>query len=567
MAQNDGDGREQIQRYDKLKSNLGVHVQRWEKMAPFVAPSRVGMAGSPAIGEKLLRGVYDSTGLVAAELMAMFIAGHIINPSQRWLSMTMGDLQSDTQQSREWLEECRDITLKRLASSMFYAEAPEHLIDYAGFGTGCMITDEMPQPINKTIKGFRGFSFSAEKTGRFIIQDGIDGTVDTLFREFEATARVISQRWFGGNVSEAMPENVQQALRNGKPDEMFTIIHGIYPRERSKLNSYVAKGMPWASCWIEYKSKTIIHESGYRLFPAVAPRYMRTPGDPYGRGRGDLAFPDISTLNTAKRMALEDWALKLRPPILHASDSVIGTLRLTPGGPTSINTHGRAVKDVIAPFETGSNPQLDQINEENLRKSIREIFYVDHILALLQVEKSEMTAFEFAKKMELLFKLMGPVYGRLEWEWLHKQIDILWDLQWEAKAFPPPPPEVMQGSGKIDIEFQNPLAKAQRSGDAEALQMLIGDVGPLTQVHPDMWDRLDADKAFAGVAETRGIPAKWLRSDKDMAALRSAKDQQNQQELALARLEQGAGAMGKAAPMVKLMKDGGIPGMPTNGNG
>lgn len=546
--------REILSRYDKLQQEAAGHRERWERMAPFIAPSRVGITGAQAPGQSQVRNVYDSTTMMAAELMAMFIAGHIINPSQRWFNFqppaTLDPRVADP--VNEWLEECRDLTLRRLSNSLFYAEGPECFVDYGGFGTGFLLCEEAPQPVNRTVRGFRGFHFVAEKTGRFLIAEGPDGLVDTAFREYQISARVAADLWGLENCSEA----IKKAIAEGAPDKLFKIIHGIYPRPKGD-KGYGAKGMPWASCWVEYDAKHLVHEGGYRVFPAAVPRYHRTPGEVFGRGRGDLAFPDTWTLNNAKRMGFEDWALKIKPPVLHAHDSVIGTLRLVPAGPTAVNTHGKPIKDAIMPFETGSRPEVSQIKEEELRASIRQIFYIDHIIKLLETEKSEMTAYEFAQKLQLLFRLMGPVYGRSEREYLYMIVDIMWDLQFSTGAFPPPPPEVFQTDGQIDIEFQNPIARAQRSGDAEAIMLALTDAAPLVQIFgPSVLDRLDPEKAFEGLLQTRGVPSRWQRNDEEIKKLRDAQHQQNAQELQMANMEQMAGIAGKAAPLLKALGGG-----------
>ncbi len=550
------DGPKIVARYLLQKGRRHNFDARWEAMAPFIAPSRIGIITKRYPGDKQTRGVYDSTTMMAAETMAMFMAGHIINPSQQWFGYRMRDPEIGmSEQVREWLEECRDRTLKRLSASLFYAEGPEALIDYAGFGTGFLMTEEAPQPVNRTIKGFRGFYFHAEKTGRFVIEEGADGLVDTAFREFELSVRVAHDLW-----PDSLPENIANNFKAGKLDEPYKFIHAIYPRPRAEQTSG-AKGMPWASVWIALESKHVCAESGYTTFPCAVPRYHKTPGEVYGRGRGDLAFPDTWTLNTAKRMGLEDWALKIRPPILVRSDSIMGTLKLTPAGPTTLNTHGMPIRDAIMPFETGSHPEVSHINEEELRKSINRIFYVDSIWKLLETEKSEMTAFEFAKKLELLFRLLGPVYGRLEWEYLHRVVDITFALQMEAQAFSPPPPEVYQSDGQIDIEFQNPIAKAQRAGDAEALTLAVNDLAPLSQMFPQIFDRLNPDRTADGVFDIRGLPAKWQRTDQEVASIRAERLKQDQQENALAQLEQAAGAAGKAAPALKMLQGQGPQGV------
>lgn len=540
-----------VKQFDQLKADAGNHMERWDRMAPYIAPSRYGIMSQRAPGDSQLTNVYDSTTMMAAELMAQFIAGHIINPGQRWFNWGIPNASDAVQ---EWLEEIRDITLNRFATSLFYAEGSEALVDYGGFGTGCLMLEENPQTVNKTVPGFRGFNCSAVKTGRFFIAEGNDGIVNTLYREFDMSAAMISDRW----PKATLPDKIAKALTSAeKYKPQFKVVHGVYPRAKSEQNGgYSATGMPWASCWVYHEHKQLLHESGYRVFPAACPRYHRTPGEIFGRGRGDLAFPDTWTLNTAKRLGLEDHALKLRPPVLHRAGAVLGTLRLTPGAPTAIDTQGRPLRDVIGPYETGSRPDLSQIKEEELRKSIRSIFYVDHILALLEVHKSEQTAFEFARKLDLLFRLLGPVYGRTERELLTAILDIGFNLQYTEGAFPPPPDDIFMTDGEIKVEFQNPLSKAQRAGDAESLTLSLNDLAPLVEVlGPQVLDRIDPAKTVDGVLNRRGFPAQWQRNDNELEQHRAARQKQQAADLELARAEQIAGAAGKAAPMVKQLQE------------
>ncbi len=547
-------GAEIVARYDRLKGERHTFDWRWEEMAKYLAPSRQGITTKVSPGEKQTRSVYDSTSIMAAETFAMFMAGRIINPSDRWLLYRLRDRRASTADAvREWTEECRDIALAAVADSIFYAEAPEALLDYVAFGTGFLLAEERPQPVQAAVDGFRGFYFCAEKIGRYVIAQGADGLVDTAMREYDLTARVAQDRWGSGPDGPGrLPENVQAALAAGKLDQPFTFLHAIEPRPKAD-RAAGALGMPWRSAWVEKQTKTVVAESGYRLFPVAVPRYRVTPNEVYGRGPGEIAFPDVWSLNMAKAMGFEDWALKIRPPVLMRHDSVIGSLRLIPGGPTSVNTHGQSIRDVIAPFETGSRPEVSNLKEEQLRQSIREIFFVDTIRQLLQVEKSEMTAFEFAQKLNLLFRMVATAYGRLKFEFLARLGDVLFDTLFHAGAFPPPPPEVFQTDGQVDVEFENPIARAQRAGDAEALTLAFTDLAPMVQLFPQMMDRLDPDKAVAGVFDIRGVPATWTRSDDELAAFRQAKFEQDARANAMAEAGQMAEAMGKAAPMAKVV--------------
>lgn len=539
-----------IKRYNSLKEERAIFDAKWERMAPYIAPSREGIRNQFLPGVKQGRNVYDSTTMLAAELMAMFMAGNTINPAQRWFGLKMAEEEiGRLDPVKEWLEESRNRMLEKFAASQFYAEAPESMIDYGGFGTSSLLIEELPQPINEVKEGFRGFMFHSDKIGRFIIAEGADGLVDTEMREFRLTARTAKDRWGEDSLSPKM----KKVLADGKPDELFTVVHDIEPRPSAERKAGNL-GMPWMSAWIEKEEKHVLFESGYEMFPAAVPRYSKTPGEVYGRGRGDLAFADTWTLNTAKRMGLEDWALKIRPPIVTRHDSVFGTLRFKPAGIMSVNTHGQPIRDVIAPFETGSRPEVSQIKEEELRKSINRIFFVDQILAMLEVHKSEMTAEEFRGKMVLLFRLLGPVYGRLEREWLRIIIDVSFQTMLIAGEFSPPPAEMLDSSGDIDVDFQNPIADAQRVADVDAITLAFNDLTPMAQVFPDVFDRFDPDKTSAEVFDIRGVPAKVTRSDDEMAAVREARAEQARNELALEDAKGVSEALKNAAPMVKALQ-------------
>jgi Bacteriophage head to tail connecting protein. len=549
-------GKEAIKTFERLWQNAQPHFARCDTMAPFIAPSRVGILSEYTTGDKQTSGVYDSTALLASELCSHFIAGLLFNPGQRWFDYSMpqqpGVSTDEINEINEWCQDSRDRTLRRCADSAFYAEGAETLIDWVGFGTGYLMCEENAQPVNHTIQGFRGFNFSAERTGRFIIQEGINGRVDEGWRKFYMTAQQISDKW---SKIGKIPENVAKAITEGKPDRQFKIIHGIYPRPRGE-QGYGNKGMPWASCWVENESKDVIFESGYPVFPASGPRYHRTPGEIMGRGRGDIAFPDVWSLNSAKRLGLEDHALKVRPAVMVTHDGLFGSLRLIPGGYTKLNTHGKDIRQTLMPFESGSRPEISNIKEEEMRKTVKMVFYVDHILNLMEVNKSEMTAFEFARKLQLLYKLIGPVYGRAELELLRSIVSIMFSIQLAAGDFAPPPPAMQRTNGIINVEFQNPLARMQRSEDAEALMLYLNDIAPLAQIDPSILDWLHKDNVAKGLQDLRGLPAKWRNTDRSVTMLRAARQQQQEKELLLQEAEQAANAANKAAPVMELMQGG-----------
>ena len=98
--------------------------------------------------------------------------------------------------------------------------------------------------------------------------------------------------------------------------------------------------------------------------------------------------------------------------------------------------------------------------------------------------------------------------------------------------------------------FQNPLERAQRSGDVEAITLAIQDLLPISQVYPQVWDRLDPDKTARHVFAVRGVPARVTRNEDEIAAIRDERLQQQQQEQSLTEASQISEAGGKVAPLL-----------------
>ena len=553
------DGPDLMKQYERGKSERSLFAVHWERQAHLLAPSRVGIIRQYPQGAIQTSQLFDSTTPMAAELAAHFIAGQVLSPAQQWGRMSMahpavvGD--DDTQ---EWLDESRDRQLRLYAESLFYAEATEGLIDWIAFGTGHFIQEEAARSPEQRGGGFRGLACRATRTGRFVIYDGPNGLVDTSFEERKMTASAIQRQWPTGK----LPELITRAIAAGKGSEVFTIIHAVAPRPvGSQRTGAGATAMPWLSAWIEERSKQVIYESGYRVFPAAVPRYQRTPGETYGRGRGDLAYPTSWTLNQAVQMSFQDWALKIQPPVLARHNAVFGSLRLVPAGLSTIDTHGGKIEDALRPWQTGSHPEVSQIKEEELRKTINQVFYVQQILDLMQIQKSEMTAFEYGKKLALLFGLIGPVYGRLMREFLTQLWNVTFDLLLHGGVFSPPPPAVYSTDGKIDVIFENPISRSQKAGEAEALGMVLNDLQLLFQDDPTQataylkW--LDPKEVMPGLLEVRGVPVRWRRSREDVDALEQAEAQAASAQQQLVDAHTLASAAGKAAPMVQALQPAG----------
>ena len=113
-------------------------------------------------------------------------------------------------------------------------------------------------------------------------------------------------------------------------------------------------------------------------------------------------------------------------------------------------------------------------------------------------------------------------------------------------------PDILQGQD-VDIEYVSPLAKAQKSGDLNAVMRGIEIFGAMSQSAPVL-DYLDADGLAKYVQNTLGLPAKVMRSDGQVRQIRKQRAEAEAAAMQQQQMMEEAKALGQAAPMVKAVK-------------
>jgi hypothetical protein len=118
------------------------------------------------------------------------------------------------------------------------------------------------------------------------------------------------------------------------------------------------------------------------------------------------------------------------------------------------------------------------------------------------------------------------------------------------KKFPEMP--AMLGNTNIEIEYVSPLAKAQKTGELQALMRGFEIFGSLQNVAP-VFDYLDTDAVVTYIKDVLGFPAKILKTKSQVGAIRKQRQAEQQQQMQLQQMQQVAQAAGQAAPAAKVL--------------
>ncbi len=539
-------GEDLVRRYEQLDGVRQPYVSLWQDLADYILPRQNAITAQPTPGVKQTGKQYDTTGERSNQLLAAAMAGTLTSSSSRWFALKMRRSEyNDVKAITDWLEDCTDRMFQAFNQSNFSSEIHEVYLSLGAFGTASIFVDEDDVPV----RGFRGLRFTAMPLSEIRIAEDHAGRVDTIFRKFYMTARAVKGRW-GSKISKAVSDKADK-----HPDEKIALLMAIQPRKggETKAGAY-AKDLPWAACYLEYESKQLLEEGGYHEWPAPTPRWAKSPGEIYGRGPGHTALPDIKSLNTAVKLRLKAAAKHVDPPILVEEDGVLGPVKISPA---ALITYRRTSQGKPQPMEMAGRFDWAVMTEDKLQISIRKIFFADQLQ--LPEEGPQMTAREIIVRYELMQKILGPTLGRLEAELLNPTVERSFAIMFRAGAFAAPPQELLDALGEegneIDIVYTGPLALAQRSQDAMAIEAAIdwaADIAVKAQ-NPEILEPFDLTEAAYHFSEVRGVPSKVMRGRELLAKMRAAKEQAAQEAAAIQKRMAAAEEMQKKAPYLKAV--------------
>jgi hypothetical protein len=283
-------------------------------------------------------------------------------------------------------------------------------------------------------------------------------------------------------------------------------------------------------------------------------RYDLIAGETYGRGPSEMALPDARTLNEADRKEQLMWDRYLDPPTLTKRNSIIsGVLSKRAGGDTIVTDPSTSVR----PLFDSTAWQPDDMMRKRKEQAILRVYHVNEILNLLAREKPEMTAFEVNTRLSLLQQIQGPVFSRLEQDYLATIVQVTLDNMAHARMLEDPPSSIAMGptEGVLSISYEGPLARAQRSQEVLDIQQGVADLAQVMQFDPTTPHLIDWKKVVRKLWEIRGTEDLLVTEaefEKAMKQLQAEQQQQQQMQLAAG----AAQAMGQAAPFIKATREG-----------
>lgn len=534
-----------IDQQQKLRGTRSNWDSLYQQVADRVCPQMADFITKRTPGENRNEKMFDSTAALALDRGTAAFHSLMVPDSQLWHGLQLGDAElMEYQPVKAWLDEIRKLlfAVRRSPKSNFSGQAQEAIRSVLAFGVQTFFVDE--------VMG-RGIRYKAMHPAEIDFTENADGMVDTHYRRFDYTARQAVEEFGRENV----PAKISETYAKGDEVAKFDFIHFCGPNLERNPSRKDYAGMALSSCYVSIEGKQIVSEGGYRRNPYMTSRYSTNPREIRGRGPAILLLPDIKMLNEIEKTTLRAGHLSVDPPLLLFEDGALQGFQMRPralnfGG---VDDQGR---QLVHPLQTGANLPWAQEISDGKRKLINEGFWLT--LFQILVDNPQMTATEAMLRAQEKGQLLAPISGRQQTEWLGPMIRREIDILSEAGVIPPPPDEVLQYlpvefdrmSGVmsvdlaevLDIQYTSPLSRLLRSEDSVAILRTFEQLAPIAQVDPSVYDVFDTEALPRELADINGVPAKVLRTEEAMKALKEGKQQALMQQQMLAAAPVAASA-------------------------
>lgn len=511
---------------DRHKSMCGRRdpwMGYYQELADVLLPTQAAFTSAINPGEKRGAAIYDGTPRLALRDLATTLDGLIKPKTSNWFEVSvLDDELRRNDEVNQWLEDVQDRMWHAIyrKDARFIQRSGEVDASLACFGWGTLWMQENRQR--------NGLLFRSFHNSQVAIDENEEGVVDAIAIEERLSARQAD--FLYRRAGKEPGRQIKDALRKSKSmaGKTFSFVQIVLPNEDFDARMIGTRGMRFASALIDVAEESLIDESGFHEFPAAVPRWETSPGELYPRSPGMMALPDAQTLQAMGKTLLVGGQRAVDPPIWVLNDSVLSPVRTFPGGITTFDASDGGTP--VGNFPVATNLPIGREMQQDYRGQVEAAFFKN--VFNLPLETRSMTATEIIARKEEFIRVIGPVFGRLETDYIGHIVERVFGIMERAGALPPRP-DALNGI-EVTFQFQSPVQKARKQLEIAGLSQSMSFLAPLAEVQPEILDNFDGDAVVRDAPEWGALPTKWLRNEKKVEEIRAGRAQSQQQTSTLA---------------------------------
>jgi hypothetical protein len=563
------------QRYNSLYAEKQLWYPMYQLIGEYVLERKQNFQTSAQPGEFLTEQLYSSVAPTANQTMASSLLGNLWPNGARSIRLVRPRNIPDTKENKAYYDEATNILIDILDApeSGVSPALQEYMLDQGAFGiSGVQVkkTGDLTDPIR----------VNAVNVKYFLIDENKDGFVDTVFIDYDYTAKQAVDEYGVQNVS----DRIKEAYKNNDIASKFKIVQVIEPRITKSKGAKGNKSYPVASIHFEFDSQKLLKESGYLEMPVIVTRFLKALGEKYGRSPAMFAMPAIMRLNVVWELLMRAGEKKLDPPLYLLDNGSLGgdTINTSPRAVNVFNVLGVGERSPVGQlFDVGQLQDIYPIVEA-LVNDVTKAFFIDKLMDLNN--ETRMTLGEAQLRDRIRGEGLSSVFKRQESEFFSKFVSVVFNMLLEEGLIgvvrgseqekrileaglvplyiPMDVVKAMSRKQKVyTIKYISPAARIMRTEELQGVVQSMDVALGAAPMFPEIVDNYDPDKLVRKINELSGVDEELLRDFKTIQSIRDARAEMQKQQMQIAQAVQGADVSMKLS-QAQSMREGAISGRP-----
>lgn len=462
--------------YDVAKARRTNWESLWAECYDYALPQRNQFNGFTSVGQQQSDHLYDATAMDAVDQLAASLLGQLTPPWTQWFGLKPGKdvAEEDREKVAKVLEDAAKTIQSHLDRSNFSVEMHQCFLDLVVGGSASLLFEEAKPG------AMSAFKLSSVPLSEVVLEESDSGVLDVTYRRLSLTPVQIVKRYPFSDVSlDDFSSKTEElcVLESVIPDDTAYHFTAILERDKKAL---VDVRLPRS--------------------PFINFRWMKSPGEIYGRSPVMKALPDIKTANKVVELILKNASIAISGIWQADDDGVLNpaNIELTPGAiiPKAVGSKGLTPLDMPARFD------VSQLVLDDLRGRIRHAMLIDR---LPQLGGKSMTATEVIERSAEMSLIMGATYGRLQSELLTPLIQRAFEILRRRGEVP----DISIDGRHVEIDYRSPLARSQSQ---RSVQNTISWMTTVQAMGPEAMGTVNTVEASKYIGDALGVPSDLIKT-------------------------------------------------------